>query len=128
MTSIDYLSLITNSFPSFLLPFLTLLLVIGLGWVEAKNRQRLEELAERLRLLYKRTGQPALRIRRPRKLHFETHRAIRELEKSLSILERHHQIQGRRRRAPRMFIDNLNPVFDDMEKRIVRLEEIAVEK
>ena len=93
---------------------------------EEKNRARLEQLADRLRQLYKRAGQPALRVRRPRRLHFETHQALRELEKSLKTLECHHQIHSRRLRYPRMFIDDPNPVLDNMDQRISRLEEIDV--
>ena len=84
-------------FPAF---FLALFPALYLGWMEEKNRERLEQLADRLRRLYKRAGQPALRVRRPRRLHFETHQALRVLEKSLKILERHHQIHSRRLRSP----------------------------
>ena len=114
---------------SFLPVFLGLaiaLIVLYSAWTEEKNRARLEQLAERLRQLYKSTGQPALRVRRPRRLHFETHQALRELEKSLKTLERHHQIQSRRLRSPRMFIDDPKPVLDNMDQRISRLEEIDV--
>ena len=93
------------------------------AWTEEKNRERLEQLAERLRQLYKRAGRPALRVRRPRRLHFETHRALRDLEKSLKTLERHYQIRGRRLRHPRMFIDDLKPVLDNMDQRLSLLEE-----
>ena len=96
------------------------------GWTEEENRQRLEQLADRLRRLYKRAGQPALRVRRPRRLHFETHRALRELEKSLKALEWHYQIQSRRLNSPRMFIDDPKPVLDNMDQRLSRLEEIDV--
>ena len=106
--------------------FLALFIALYFGWIEEKNRARLEQLADRLRQLYKRSGQPALRVRRPRRLHFETHQALRELEKSLKTLERHHQIHSRRLRSPRMFIDDPNPVLDNMDQRISRLEEIDV--
>ena len=110
-------------FPAF---FLALFPALYLGWMEEKNRERLEQLADRLRRLYKRTGQPALRVRRPRRLHFETHQALQELEKSLRTLERHHQIRLRRLRSPRMFIDDPKPVLDNMDQRLSRLEEIDV--
>ena len=106
--------------------FLALFIALYFGRTEEKNRARLEQLADRLRQLYKRAGQPALRVRRPRRLHFETHQALRELEKSLKTLERHHQIHSRRLRSPRMFIDDPNPVLDNMDQRISRLEEIDV--
>ena len=109
-------------FPAF---FLALFIALYFGRTEEKNRARLEQLADRLRQLYKRAGQPALRVRRPRRLHFETHQALRELEKSLKTLERHHQIHSRRLRSPRMFIDDPNPVLDNMDQRISRLEEIV---
>ena len=99
-----------------------------LGWIEEKNRKRLEQLADRLRRLYKCAGQPALRVRRPRRLHFETHQALQELEKSLSILERHYQIRGRRLRYPRMFFDDHKPALDNMDQRISRLEEVPALK
>ena len=110
-------------FPAF---FLALFLALYFGWTEEKNRERLEQLADRLRQLYKRAGQSALRVRRPRRLHFETHQALRELEKSLRTLERHHQIHSRRLRSPRMFIDDPKPFLDNMEQRLSRLEEIDV--
>ena len=106
--------------------FLALFPALYLGWTEEKNRERLEQLADQLGQLYKRSGQPALRVRRPRRLHFETHQALQELEKSLKALERHYQIRGRRLRSPRMFIDDPKPVFDNMDQRLSRLEEIAV--
>ena len=110
-------------FPAF---FLAFALPLYFGWTEEKNRERLEQLADRLRQLYKRTGQPALRVRRPRRLHFETHQALRELEKSLKTLERHHQIHSRRLRSPRIFIDDPKPILDNMDQRLSRLEEINV--
>ena len=116
--------------PTYFAPFPALFLVffpaLFLGWIEEKNRERLEQLVDRLRRLYKRTGQPALRVRRPRRLHFETHQALRELEKSLKTLERHHQVHSRRRCSPRMFIDDPKPVLDNMDQRLSRLEGIAV--
>ena len=116
--------------PAYFVPFSALFLAffpaLYFGWIEEKNRERLEQLADRLRRLYKRAGQPALRVRRPRRLHFETHQALRELEKSLKTLERHHQVRGHRLRFPRMFIDDPKPVLDNMDQRISRLEEIDV--
>ena len=111
-----------------LAPALVLVLASALyfGWSQEKKRERLEQLADRLRRLYKRTGQPALRVRRPRRLHFETNQALRELEKSLMALERHYQIRDRRLSQSRMFIDDPKPVLDDMNQRISRLEEVAV--
>ena len=110
-------------FISYFSLFLALALVLYLIWIEKKNRERLEQLADRLRRLYKHTGQPGLRVRRPKRLHFETHQALREVEKSLRTLERHHQIWGRRLRHPRMFIDDPKPVLDNIDQRISRLEE-----
>ena len=114
--------------PIYLISYGLLLLAIAIalycGGIEEKNRERLEQLADRLRGLYKRAGQPALRVRRPRRLHFETHQALRELEKSLKTLERHHQIHSRRLRYPRMFIDDPKPFLDNMDQRLSRLEEI----
>ena len=110
-------------FPAF---FLAFSLPLYFGWIEEKNRERLEQLADRLRQLYKRAGQPGLRVRRPRRLHFETHQALRELEKSLKTLERHHQVRSRRLRSPRMFIDDPKPVLDNMDQRLSRLEGIDV--
>ena len=116
--------------PAYFAPFPALFLVLFFplyfGWVEEKNRERLEQLADRLRRLYKCAGRPALRVRRPRRLHFETHQALQELEKSLRTLERHHQIRLRRLRSPRMFIDDPKPVLDNMDQRLSRLEGIAV--
>ena len=106
--------------------FLAFFLALYFGRIEEKNRERLEQLADRLRRLYKRTGRPALRVRRPRRLHFETHQALRVLEKSLRTLERHHQVQSRRLRSPRMLIDDPKPVLDNMDQRLSRLEGIAV--
>ena len=116
--------------PAYFAPFPALFLAffpaLYFGWVEEKNRERLEQLADRLRRLYKRAGRPALRVRRPRRLHFETHQALRVLEKSLRTLERHHQVQSHRLRSPRMFIDDPKPVLDNMEQRLSRLEGIDV--
>ena len=111
-------------FASFSAFFLALFIALYLGRTEEKNRERLEQLADRLHQLYKRTGQPGLRVRRPRRLHFETHQALRELEKSLKTLERHHQVHSRRLRSPRMFIDDPKPVLDNMDQRLSRLEGI----
>lgn len=108
----------------FLIP--ALIPALYFGWSAEKNRERLEQLADRLRRLYKDAGRPALRVRRPRRLHFETHQALRELEKSLRTLERHYQIQDRRLRHPRVLIDDPKPVLDSMNQRISRLEEVAV--
>lgn len=108
----------------FLIP--ALIPALYFGWSAEKNRERLEQLADRLRLLYKDAGRPALRVRRPRRLHFETHQALRELEKSLRTLELHYQIWDRRQRHPRVFIDDPKPILDNMNQRISRLEEVAV--
>ena len=113
-------------FLSFFSVFFVIAIALYCAWIEEKNRERVEQLADRLRRLYKRAGQPALRVRRPRRLHFETHRALRELEVSLRTLERHHQIQSRRPRYPRLFTDlftDPKPVLDNMDQRISRLEE-----
>ena len=113
--------------PIYLISYGFSFLAIGttlLVGIEEKNRERLEQLADRLRQLYKRAGQPALRVRRPRRLHFEMRRAVRELDMSLRTLERHHQIQSRREHYPRLFIDDPKPVLDNMEQRLSRLEEI----
>ena len=116
--------------PAYFAPFPALFLAffpaLYFGRIEEKNRERLEQLADRLRQLYKRAGQPALRVRRPRRLHFETHQALQELEKSLKTLERHHQIRGRRLRSPRMFIDDPKPALDNLDQRLSRLEEVPV--
>ena len=106
--------------------FLAFFLALYFGRIEEKSRERLEQLADRLRQLYKRADRPVLRVRRPRRLHFETHRALRELEMSLRTLERYHQIQSRRLRSPRMFIDDPKPALDNMDQRLSRLEEIDV--
>lgn len=111
-------------FSPFLAIVFSLAIALYFGWIEEKNRERLEQLADRLRRLYKRAGQPALRVRRPRRLHFEMHRALRELEMSLRTLERHHQIQSRRLNSPRMLIDDPKPFLDNMDQRLLRLEEI----
>ena len=120
-----YLSWYFSSFLAIFIAFsLAIFIALYCGGIEEKNRERLEQLADRLRQLYKHAGQPALRVRRPRRLHFETHRALRELEMSLRTLERHHQIQSRRLRSPRIFIDDPKPVLDNMDQRLSRLEEI----
>ena len=50
--------------PAYFVPFSALFLAffpaLYFGWIEEKNRERLEQLADRLRRLYKRAGQPAL--------------------------------------------------------------------
>ena len=116
--------------PAYFVPFPALFLALFpalyLGWIEEKNRERLEQLADQLRQLYKRAGQPGLRVRRPRRLHFETHQALRELEKSLKTLERHHQIRSHRLSSPRMFIDDPKPALDNLDQRLSRLEEVLV--
>ena len=112
--------------PAYFALYPALFPVLYLAWRAEKNRARLEQLADRLRRLYKRAGQPALRVRRPRRLHLETHQALQELEKSLRILERHHQIRIRRLRYPRLFFDDPKPVLDNMAQRLSRLEEIDV--
>ena len=116
--------------PAYFVPFPALFLALFpalyLGWIEEKNRERLEQLADQLRQLYKRAGQPGLRVRRPRRLHFETHQALRELEKGLKTLERHHQVRSRRLRSPRMFIDDPKPALDNLGQRLSRLEEVLV--
>ena len=104
--------------------YLALFPALYLGWIEEKNRERLEQLADQLRQLYKRSGQPALRVRRPRRLHFETHQALQELEKSLKALERHYQIRSHRLRSPRMFIDDPKPALDNLDQRLSRLKKI----
>ena len=122
-----YLSWYFSSFLAIVIAFsLAIAIALYCGEIEEKNRERLEQLADRLRQLYKHAGRSALRVRRPRRLHFETHQALRELEKSLKTLERHHQIRGRRLRAPRMFIDDPKPVLDNLDQRLSRLEEIDV--
>ncbi|MDE2736943.1 MAG: hypothetical protein OXI72_21285 [Gemmatimonadota bacterium] len=105
---------------------LAIFIALYCGGIEEKNRERLEQLADRLRQLYKCTGRPALRVRRPRRLHFEMHQALRELEKSLKTLERHHHIHSRRLRSPLLFIDDPKPFLDNMDERLSRLEEIDV--
>ena len=122
-----YLSWYFSSFLAIVIAsFLAIAIALYCGGIEEKNRERLEQLADRLRQLYKRAGQPALRVRRPRRLHFEMHQALRELEKSLKTLERHHQIHSRRLRSPRIFIDDPKPILDNMDQRLSRLEEINV--
>ena len=122
-----YLSWYFSSFLAIVIAFsLAIAIALYCGGIEEKNRERLEQLADRLRQLYKRAGQPALRVRRPRRLHFETHQALRELEKSLKTLERHHQIHSRRLRSPRIFSDDPKPFLDNMDQRLSRLEEIDV--
>ena len=97
-----------------------------LGGIEEKNRKRLEQLADRTAPALQARWSAGLRVRRPRRLHFETHQALRELEKSLKTLERHHQIHSRRLRSPRMFIDDPKPALDNLDQRLKRLEEILV--
>lgn len=110
---------------NFVLFFFALFFPLYFGWRAEKQRERLEKLANRLRRLYEHTGQPGLRVRRPRRLHLEMHQALRELEKSLRTLERHHQIQRRRLRYPRLLIDDPKSVLDNMEQRLSRLEEVT---
>ena len=119
--------------PTYLASFLPVFFGLAIALIalysartEEQNRARLEQLADRLRQLYKCAGQPALRVRRPRRLHFEMHQALRELEMSLRTLERRHQIQSRRLRSPRMFIDDPKPILDNMDQRLSRLEEVHV--
>ena len=114
--------------PAYFVLFLAFFPALYFGRIEEKNCERLEQLADRLRRLYKRAGQPGLRVRRPRQLHFETHRALRDLEKSLKTLERHYQIHSRRLRYPRMFIDDPKPALDNLDQRLARLEEVPVKK
>ncbi len=123
---LNYFTSYFSSFLAIVIAFSFAIAIALYGRIEEKNRERLDQLADRLRQLYKCAGQPGLRVRRPRRLHFEMHRALRELEMSLKTLERHHQIQSRRLRFPRMFIDDPNPVLDNMDQRLSRLEEIDV--
>ncbi len=121
---LNYFTSYFSSFLAIVIAFSFAIAIALYGRTEEKNRARLEQLADRLRQLYKCAGQPALRVRRPRRLHFEMHRALRELEMSLRTLERHHQIQSRRLRSPRLFLDDPKPALDNMDQRLSRLEEI----
>ena len=123
---LNYFTSYFSSFLAIVIAFSFAIAIVLYGRTEEKNRERLDQLADRLRQLYKRAGQPALRVRRPRRLHFEMHQALRELEKSLKTLERHHQIHSRRLRSPRMFFDDPKPVLDNLDQRLSRLEEIPV--
>ena len=105
--------------------FAIVFFILFLGGTEEEEQERLERLADRLRRLYEHTGQPGLRVARLRRLPYEMHRALRALEMSLRSLERHHRIQGRRPPYFRLFMHDSGPVFDNLELRLSRLEEIT---
>ena len=109
----------------FAIVFLLLFLGLFLGGIEEEEQERLEGLADRLQRLYEHTGQRGFRVARLRRLPYEMHRALRALEMSLRSLERHHRIQGRRPPCFRLFMHDSEPVFDNLEQRLSRLEEIT---
>ena len=100
-------------------------ILLFLGGIEEEEQERLEELTERLQRLYEHTGQRGFRAARLRRLPYEMHRALRALEMSLKSLERNHQVQGRRPPYSRLFMHDSGPVFDNLEQRLSRLEEIT---
>ena len=84
-----------------------------------RERERVEQLATRLRRLCESTGRPAIRTRRPRRVSLDAHMGgARTLERSLLSLERDHGIRSRR--LPHYRSKSL---IHDLEKRIARLEE-----
>ena len=99
--------------------------ILFLGRTEEEEQERLEALADRLQRLYEHTGQRGFRAARLRRLPYEMHRALRTLEMSLRSLERHHRIQGRRPPYFRLFMHDSEPVFDNLEQRLSRLEKIT---
>ena len=105
--------------------FAIVFILLFLGWFEEEEQERLEELTERLQRLYEHTGQRGFRAARLRRLPYEMHRALRALEMSLKSLERHHQVQVRRPPYSRLFMHDSGPVFDNLEQRLSRLEEIT---
>ena len=100
-------------------------ILLFLGRTEEEEQERLEELTERLQRLYEHTGQRGFRAARLRRLPYEMHRALRALEMSLKSLERNHEVQGRRPPYSRLFMHDSGPVFDNLEQRLSRLEEIT---
>lgn len=110
---------------AFAIVFLILFLGLFFGGIEEEEQERLEGLTDRLQRLYEHTGQRGFRAARLRRLPYEMHRAIRALEMSLKSLERHHQVRGRRPPYSRLFMHDFGPVFENLEQRLSRLEEIA---
>lgn len=105
--------------------FAIVFLILFLGRTEEEEQERLEALADRLQRLYEPTGQRGFRAARLRRLPYEMHRVLRTLEMSLRSLERHHRIQGRRPPYSRLFMHDSGSFFDNLERRLSRLEEIT---
>ena len=105
--------------------FAIVFILLFLGRIEEEEQERLEGLTDRLQRLYEHTGQRGFRAARLRRLPYEMHRALRSLEMSLRSLERHHRIQGRRPSCFRLFMHDSGQAFDNLERRLSRLEEIT---
>ena len=81
------------SSPLFLLASFVALaaVVVHLAWTAEKERERVEQLAARLRRLCQSTGRPAIRRRR---LPLDVHAAILSVDRSLRALERDQGIRS----------------------------------
>ena len=109
--------------PLFLMPFLVAMVagVVYLAWIAEKERERVEQLADRLRRLCQSAGRPAIRRRRPRLLPLDVHAAILSVDRSLRSLERDQGIRSRRL-PPRLLFLEHRTLIDDLEQRVSQLE------
>ena len=99
-----------------------LAVVLYVAWTAEKQRERVEQLAGRLRRLCESTGRPEIRTRRPRRLPMDVPLAILSVEKSLRALERGQGIRSRRPRHPLLFLEH-KTLIENLEQRVSRLEE-----
>ena len=109
------------SSPLFLLASFVALaaVVVHLAWTAEKERERVEQLAARLRRLCESTGRPA--IRRRRLLPLDVHAAILSVDRSLRALERDQGIRSRRL-APHLLFLEQKTLIDNLEQRVSHLE------
>ena len=108
------------SSPLFLLASFVALaaVVVHLAWTAEKERERVEQLAARLRRLCQSTGRPAIRRRR---LPLDVHAAILSVDRSLRALERDQGIRSRRL-APHLLFLEQKALIDNIEQRVSQLE------
>lgn len=109
--------------PLFLMPFLVVLVgaVAYIAWIAEKERERVEQLADRLRRLCQSAGRPAIRRRRPRLMPLDVPAAILSVDRSLRALERDRGIRSRRLPPHLLFLEH-KTLIDNLEQRVSKLE------
>ena len=95
--------------------------VLYLAWIAEKERDRVEQLAARLRRLCQSSGRPAIRRRRPRLLPLDAHAAILSVDRNLRALERDQGIRSRRLSPHLLFLEH-KTLIDNLEQRVSQLE------